>query len=373
MAVTVSIMIVPSATADSVPQILMEHGGVWHDMSPTLASNAILTVSEIRQKIDEDLAELMDQVENGGHFGADSVPLVEMGQRYYKWIAPTQFQEVLRKTAEAAAGADAPLLRIHMHTQAEWIPWEIFHDGTDFLGLRFQIARLPIVPHALNNGDNQPRKINQVYNLLGRNVLDAPERNIWDTTFDGLIEPAKVNRFPVPGDDNATYPTVQQLKPSLDSDIFHVTCHGIKVKENQKEAYYWTLDHTTNITWTYHITSKILENMILSKRPLVFGNACGSNNAGGANIRGLIPTGFGATFFSRGALNFIGTFAPITKTIALDFARQFYQRLLGAAGQPGQTIGKAMWATKMHYRDISGDPSYLFYCLYGPPETSFER
>ena len=98
----------------------------------------------------------------------------------------------------------------------------------------------------------------------------------------------------------------------------------------------------------------------------MFGNACASNAAGN---QGGLSTGLGTSFFTQGALNFVGTFAPITKSLAIEFARQFYLRLL----QDQMPIGKALWATKKHFFDLGGnDPSYLFYCLYGPSETCFQ-
>jgi hypothetical protein len=375
MSASASMMVIPSVTPDLVPQILMDIGGMWREMSPIYGAHTFLTASEIKKRINEDMTELAQQIEQGGQFSADSLPLISIGKNYYTWLVPSPVQEVLKKVADSADEDALPVLRIHMHTQTEWVPWELFHDGTDFLGLRFQIARLPIVQHALDNQDDKPRQVQQVSNLLGNNLLESPaERTKWEGTFSGLVPEAQERRYPPVGS-NSGYPTVQEIKSSLDSDIFHITCHGIRTtgKDKEEEIYYWTLDHTTNISWSYHITLKLIENITLTKRPLVFGNACGSNAVGLANPSGLIPSGFGAIFFGRGALNFIGTIAPITRAMGLDFAPRFYQRLLGANGFPNLPIGQALVATKRHYRDTSHDPSYLFYCLYGPPETRFTR
>ena len=86
---------------------------------------------------------------------------------------------------------------------------------------------------------------------------------------------------------------------------------------------------------------------------------------------GNLISGFGPSFFSRGAIAFIGTVAPVNRKVALEFARKFYDNLFQTGPQLG--IAQALWATKMQFRNdpATRDPTYLFYCLYGPPETKF--
>jgi hypothetical protein len=99
----------------------------------------------------------------------------------------------------------------------------------------------------------------------------------------------------------------------------------------------------------------------------VFGNACAS---AGADLAAL--QGFGASFMVGGALNFVGTFAPITKTMAVEFAKRFYANLFGDNVRPPLPIGEALRATKASFVAQScTDPSYLFYCLYGPCDSTY--
>ena len=65
----------------------------------------------------------------------------------YEPIFPTSLQRVLKAAEPANAGDPPPLLRLHLDPSLDWIPWEVAHDGDAFLGLRFRVARLPIVPH----------------------------------------------------------------------------------------------------------------------------------------------------------------------------------------------------------------------------------
>ena len=101
--------------------------------------------------------------------------------------------------------------------------------------------------------------------------------------------------------------------------------------------------------------------------PLVFGNACSS--AGGGNIDTELGWGVGKTLYESGASAFIGTIAPVQTKMAIAFASEFYRRLL----TDGMPIGLALWETRWHFREAqSSDPSYLFYCLYGSPDTRFK-
>lgn len=378
MAETVSLMVVPTNNADALPQVLMEHGGVWQDMSPALTVRAAESVTRIKDKIDRHLGQLMSEVEMGASFTADSAPLRAPFAESYRLLVPSSVQQVLARAVESSAGPeDVPVLRVHTHPFSEWIPWEILHDGEDFLGLRFQIARLPIVSQAPDLAPAGARQVQRIYNLLGKNVLDdqnGAEQTAWASTFGGPF-PDNVKMRHAPSAGATDYPDLDTLTEALDADILHVTCHG-GLRDEQQNIY-WTLNHHSKIKFKFHLTTTVIDDLSFDTRPLVFGNACASSMGAGAGERGggLVP-GFGSSFFARGALNFVGTFAPITRRLAIDFAREFYRRLLGMGGEPARSVGQALLATKRHYRNhpsagMRGDPSYLFYCLYGAPETTY--
>jgi hypothetical protein len=57
--------------------------------------------------------------------------------------------------------------------------------------------------------------------------------------------------------------------------------------------------------------------------------------------------------------------------MAVQFAKRFYVNLFGNGG-PGLTVSQAVWATKKSFQaENATDPSYLFYCLYGPHDTTY--
>jgi hypothetical protein len=360
-------MVLPSSPPEAPPQILLEQNGVWRDMMPADQTTNVQDIQKTKRDIDAYFGKIMGEVEGGTAHTADSATLRLPFAGFYKKLVTSRVRELLLTAAETRQGDDLPELRIHAHTYVEWLPWEMFHDGKDFLGLRFRVARLPITTQVPNVSAKQVT-VQKVYNLLATNFLDDAQRARWDQTFDGVLPAGHETRFPPPP------PSIDNVFNARDADILHITCHG--GFRDQDDNVYWTLDSTSAQPLNYEIktTQFDLEGLGYDTTPLVFGNACASTDSGGGTRKnGLIPS-YGAAFFASGALNFVGTFAPITKDLAVDFAGLFYQKLLGAGGGQPLPIAQALWATKNHYRSAavnSPDPSYLFYCLYGPPDTVF--
>ncbi len=361
------IMILPTAVDDGPPQVLFDDGGIWRDTAPVSIAE---TQAKLRQRVETFLSVVMRQV-------GQPVPLAVLPQaaafrspfaELYRKLLPLEVRESLKK-AVAPPGQPRPHLNIYFRAGAEWIPWELLHDGTEYLGVQFAIARLPIVPQATEIRPPRARVVRKVYNLLARNVLEAADAAEWETTFTGYnAAPDWENRFPFNGTGN--FPTLSQLDAARDADVVHVTCHGGLKDDNQNE-FFWTLDHQNPQHFDYRITTDIAKDSKLAQRPLVFGNACASVAGQGVDLVSL--QGFGSSFMVGGALNFVGTFAPITKSMAIAFAKRFYAHLFGSVGPHSVPIAEALRRTKESFAQQNcPDPSYLFYCLYGPPDSTFK-
>ena len=381
MSKVISLMILPTGAAEASPQILLEQSGLWRDMSPSLDIRlAAVRVQTVREHMESLLGELSVQMETAAH--PSFTVLKAAFKQHYRVIVPAGVHQALQSMLQEEPADEPPVLRLFIHPATEWIPWELLHDGEDFLGLRFQIARLPIISKSLDHSSHEPHPLRKVYSLLGRNVFDDPHaaslEQAWQQTFNGLFS-ANISeiRFPENLAADQGYPSIDQLiRAGLDGDILHITCHG-GLKDRQDQLY-WTLDHASPLSFNYNITPTILSDLVLPLAPLVFGNACASSQAISARP-GLSP-GFGTLFFSQGARAFIGTFAPITQKTAVAFARRFFQCLIPIGDTPdspslpgsGKAVGRALLETKRHFAAQGHpDPSFLYYCLYGPAETNF--
>jgi CHAT domain-containing protein len=357
-------MVLPTAVDDGPPQILFDDGGIWRDTAPVSIPE---TQTNLRQRVETFLSGVMRQVAQAppAQSLANSVAFRSQFAELYRKLLPPEVRDAL-KTSIAQAGPTRPNLNIYFRAGAEWIPWELLHDGTDYLGVQFAIARLPIVPQATEIRPPRARLVRKVYSLLAQHVLDQAQTTDWESTFTGYNPaPAWESRFPFNGTGN--FPTLTQLDEARDADILHVTCHG-GLRDPGQSDFFWTLDHQNPQFFDYRITPSIAKDAKLAARPLVFGNACASVAAQGVDLVSF--QGFGSSFMVGGALNFVGTLAPITKTMAISFARRFYANLFAPAEMP---IAEALRLTKAGFAlQKSTDPSYLFYCLYGPPDSTFK-
>jgi CHAT domain-containing protein len=333
------------------PQFYVLRNAYWREVP--VAGGAIGRPSEIRKSMDERLTTIMNNP-----IGARPALVVQFRDFWSKWVP----ESVQREVAELPrTDDDPPCLMLYVHQTLEWIPWELMHDGTDFLGLRYVIARLPIVRRGPSS-TVEKRVVQRVSTFLGEHVMDDVQLAEWETTFDGLPNGVAVDRFPT----NDVWPTADNVtQQAAQSDILHITCHGgIK-------------DETFNTVWTlnaqgpphvYGLGTPGVEQMTFGDTggPLVFGNAC-QGAAGVATATGLVP-GLAYSFFDNGATAFVGAFAPLDKTMALRFSTAFYGHLL----TDGLGIGRALWQTKSDFKAADEpNPSWLFYCLYGAPDTQF--
>jgi CHAT domain len=346
----------------SQPTIYFRDDGVWREPSAITATSG-LPSTQLRDRLATVLKAVMD--------AEDPLPpeVEGVGFSLYESLVPDPIRKQLSRVADEAEPGNAPLLKVHVHKIYDWIPWELLHDGKDFLGLRFQVARLPIVPTPPDMSDRTHHPLRRVRSILGADVLQndaASEIDSWRKTFDGLLPPAAEElRVPPAELVEGPWPTMDIFKECQRDDILHVTCHGT-VREGEPR---WTFKQNDPQDWRYDITTYTVPTLNLSAtRPLVFGNACKS----GPSESQLRP-GLAILLFEHGAMNVIATLAPISRTLALEFARSFYERLLGTNGNGGTPIAEALWTAKRRFADERGaaDPSYLFYCLYGPPDTRF--
>jgi hypothetical protein len=389
---TISLLTV--AGNDTAPaEILIDRGGFWR--GPILMDNVLGPgddrKNEIERQLNETMVEVAKMIDAGTPQNAKDALAANMIDQY-RLLVPAGVQDALTATATAAqATGQTPRLLIHAQSLTEWIPWEILHDGEEFLGLRFQVSRLPIVPQGPEILENT-HPVKCVYNLLGQHaleriadVVDPPTFQMWTETF-GTIAGAGVTMKQYPAQvapaGNGTelgYPEIKELKAAAkEADIIHLTCHGGLRVANSPESY-WTLNHRKDSPLAHRVNGVITRSMELRKaRPLVFANACAfvAGEAEQLGLRGGLTPTHASLLFDFGALAFVGTFAPVVKSTALSFAARFYKHLLGTGGAEGAPIGKALWSTKREFHAEAGDsfsdPSWLFYCLYGSPDLTFK-
>jgi hypothetical protein len=339
------------------------------------------TPQEIKTYID---ATLRDTLETKEFVPETLANLAKLGKTIFQALLPRKLRARIRTTPTSSEEfpSKLPILKVYTHS-AEWIPWELMHDGTDFLGLRYQIARLPILM-ALDTACRRKTDVvvTTATSFLAAGLLKESDEGYkewldkWQDTFSFLTATGKISETRYP-DNNANpkrnYPLVRDVLPVIAAHegIIHFTCHGILDGEESRN-FTWTLkeEYSEDQRYIYRILATDLnwldegvEVPDEPTRPLVFGNACGS--AG----QGVLGQDFGSQLIdSYGAAAYVGAFAKVSKSLAVDFAHRFYRNLLCE----DLTIGEALWKTKSDYKKGGEkDPSWLFYYLWGLPDTRF--
>jgi hypothetical protein len=352
-----SLMVIPTKldnNEEGPPQFYVLRDAVWREVP--VSASATGRPSEVRRSIDERLTTIMtNHAANPG--GSRPALKTQFRDFWTKWIPESVQRELVDLPRQ---DDDPPCLMLYVHSALEWIPWELMHDSTDFLGLRYVIARLPIVKQGPRS-QSEMRVVHRVCTFLGEHVMDDAQQAEWEATFGQLPNGVTVDRFPA----NGEWPTADHVAQAASADILDITCHG-GIKDDTFNTV-WTLN-AEGPQYIYGLGQPGVEQMTFGDRggPLVFGNAC-QGAAGVATATGLVP-GLAYSFFDNGAAAFVGAFAPIDKMMALKFASTFYQRLL----IDGLGVGRALWRTKVDFNAAAEqNPSWLFYCLYGAPETKF--
>ena len=352
----------PEGDPPATVTFYMFRHGSWHEVSsPTLP---LVGLERLRDALEELLKTVMQRI-TARQPGGALVLLQAKSQEWWNTLVPDIIKQALTKAdEEAKAAGTVPRLLVNAHQWLEWLPWELLHDGDDYLGLKFQVARLPIV--ANGSAPTDAKFVTRAVNLLGTQILSEVEGEAyhsWASTFDPFQPLGVAGRRLPPGNLDGGWPTLDDLVAQKDADIIHITAHG-DVDENGRQYLALDLDDR----FTSSIDDSIAALLAFpSPGPLVFCNACGSVAAGdGKGVGPLVTRGLGVSFFDRGAAAYIGSLAPLGTEAAIRFAATFYRFLL----QDQLCVGEALRQAKLAEHGKQ-DPSYLFYCLYGLPGTKF--
>jgi len=350
-------------------QYLYDDKGILHFLpSPPNAE----TSTKTREEILATVTDLMGKINEPGVLPIDVMTHIStVGQELFSAMLPAGLQDHLRSLTQLA-----PESKIILYINGpEWIPWELMHDGEEFLGVSFQIARLPVKP--LGEGyvtyeveiKGRERRTERIASVLGKGALMPAQEQAWEQSFSTMNIPDHRVVLLAPANGPKVAHLMEIFKDSNNApDILHITCHGDRPIGGTSRKTAWTLD-MEGPTFAVNIGLAEVQSLCAKagfkkRSPLVFGNACSSAVNADTEF-----TSFAAAFLAGGASAFVGTLAPISNTIAVDFASEFYKRLL----IDEIPIGEALRETKRHFNTQAGvDPSWLFYCLYGSPMTRYK-
>ena len=249
-----------------------------------------------------------------------------------------------------------PGVYVIVSTNEQWIPWELMHDGQDFWGNKFIIARSPRVPDRrtlpdMSRRESQGlRQIKGIVNVIGGEVPESEAQQA-SQLFNEVLPSNSVRLL-------KQEPVAVLAQAVSVADILHCTCHGYLEPP--------MLQIAANRTLVENLCLDTVKTLPIKPGSLVFANACSSNSP--VKTFGDFSN-FGWEFYRQGADVFIGTLGIVPAKYAVSFAKNVYKELLREDVKLtiGQAVAKAKEvAAKEH------NLFWLLYCIYGDPDFYFE-
>lgn len=297
----------------------------------------------------------------GSTFEARS--LEETGDFMYRLLLPEAVQRYLE-------GARCSLT---LTTNDLELPWELMHDGKDYLCIRRPVARMPMGTY-LPPERREEEPVGKVRFLL---VNPSPEltgaaqevqtlqKNLKEFGDDKVM-------VEVLGPDGATG---REFTRCLVSGGFHVIHFAGHAQFNDREP-----DKSGLVLAKGELFLAQKGRRLLRGRPLVFLNACESATPGGAGDSSAKPSvgpnylqapaaGLASAFVYGGALGCVGAIWPVYDDGAAALATELYREVIR-----GTMIGEAMRVAREQVRKAYPDQvTWAAFVLYGDPTFQLRR
>lgn len=293
---------------------------------------------------------------NAGRDGLMS-ELVEAGRAIYVDLLPSFLKEKLQE-------AHAPNLVLHLDKPLVGIPWELLHDGDDFLGRRFRLGRLVTMEE--ESAPPMQRRMEPPLSVL---IVADPSGDLPAAQHEAQEVESLLEDSPVIGSVTTLTGQValRTLRDELPKhDILHYAGHA-DFDDRSGEAQLRLADGALSTKLIDQVSGRV------DFPGLVFLNACRSADemrvdaVGGPALAG--PAGVASSLLLAGVRHVVGTLWEVRDEVARHFARSFY-RSLGAS----ETVGVAMERARHAIAGKYGEDRLLWanYLLYGDPTWSIE-
>ena len=239
------------------------------------------------------------------------------------------------------------------------IPWELLHDGNNFLCLNFNIGRL--VRTREESSQVQYRSFPGILRML---ILANPTNDLRLAYLEGVQIKNQFDRKreSVHIDFKSTSIDKLYVKKNLsDYDIVHFAGHCEYEPQNPQDSG-WVLSDA-------RLTVQDILGMgsTASLPSLVFSNACYSANSNPDTMEvGFQEKNYNlaSAFLFSGVRHYIGAIRRIEDPVSLDFSKEFYAQLIN-----GASVGESLRHARLKLIREHGIGSIYWagYLLYGDP------
>jgi len=282
--------------------------------------------------------------------------LKDIGQVFYDELFTLNVKEKIKNTR-------AQHLILSLDDQLVHIPWELLHDGHQFLCRRFNMGRLVKTRQPV--GGNKDRVLKSPLKMI---VLSDPKGDLKDAYSEGI----KIRDFMDRDKDLVNvYLQTDNITPDFirenlrNFDLAHFAGHADYNQKNPGESGWRLTDGS-------FMAQDIIKMAGSAAMPaLIFANACQSARDKewvlSENFQDEI-FGLANAFLLSGVKHYIGTFWEILDEPSSRFALEFYKHLLS-----GMTIGKSIRYARLVLIKEYGEENIAWasYLLYGDPTSNY--
>jgi len=245
------------------------------------------------------------------------------------------------------------------------IPWELLHDGSDFLCFKFDIGRVVRTRQA--KPEPQYRDVHSKLKML---ILANPTNDLKTAYREGLFIRNQFDkrRLEVSIDFKSTRIDKMYVKKNLrDYDIVHFAGHCEYVPDDPQQTG-WVM---SDGKFTAQDILALGETFSLPS--VVFSNSCHSAEVSSAVLQGdfhAASYSLAGAFIFSGVRHYIGAIHKVEDEVSLLFAQHFYSSLIG-----GKSVGECMRLARLNLRAQYGENNiaWVNYLLYGDPSFSLFR
>ena len=276
----------------------------------------------------------------------------KVGQYTYCHLIPPRIQALLERS-------DADHLRLDIDERLIDLPWELIHDGREFLCLRYAASRRLVSdqPMAAAVSGRRPRRDASAL-VVANPTEDLPEAELEGARVADQLRNCGVRVDFLRGREVRK----QDFLLSLGKyDIVHFAGHADRDRENPDESCLLTADGNIQ---AFEV-ARFLKAPVPS---VVFLNACWSaEELRDPDSYSPMMRGLGRTFMYAGVTAFVGYLIPVPDESATRFALEFYSSLT-----LGRSIGESVRRSRIVVRETSEtrDLTWASAVLYGEPSVA---
>ena len=277
--------------------------------------------------------------------------LMKVGRYAYGHLFPTRIQMLLESST-------ADHVRLDVDERLIDLPWELLHDGTDFLCVKYALGRRIVSDQAFASEGRARKATRQTRILIVANPTDdLPAAEAEGARIAALL--SRVDGVSVTHAPRNALGKKDFLLSLSDFDVVHFAGHTSHDPENPDESALLFADGEVR---AFEISR------FLSKAPaVVFLNSCWSaEETRDTEVFSTMTRGLGRTFLFAGVTAFLGYLVPVPDESATDLAITFYNALV-----QGHTIGESLRRARVEVMSSrgTGDFTWSSAVLYGDPSA----